>query len=77
MTMTLDAPRTDAATVNAAPITWQAVKAGVWVGRKAGEVMGIVQARWGEGFVATTRLGKTLGVFATVDDAQASFAETA
>ena len=77
MTMTLDAPRSDATTVDADPITWQAVKAGVWVGRKAGEVTGIVQARWGEGFIATTRLGRSLGMFATVEDAQASFAKTA
>ena len=52
---------------------WTAVQSGLWVGKRDGEFAGMIEARWGEGFVATTRLARTLGTFATVSDAQASF----
>jgi hypothetical protein len=58
MTMTIDQVR------------WHAPQAGVWVGRVDGRFVGLVEARWGTGFTATTRLGKQLGLFPTVDDAQ-------
>ena len=54
-------------------IQWTAVQAGLWVGKINGEVAGMIEARWGEGFAATTRLAKNLGLFATVDEAKASF----
>jgi hypothetical protein len=55
-------------------IEWTAVQAGLWVGKSNGEFAGMIEARWGEGFVATTRLAKSLGTFKTVDAAKASFA---
>lgn len=54
-------------------IQWTAVQAGLWVGKINGEFAGMIEARWGEGFAATTRLAKNLGLFATVDEAKASF----
>ncbi len=54
-------------------IEWTAVQSGLWVGKADGEFAGMVEAQWGKGFVATTNLAKTLGVFATVEEAQASF----
>jgi hypothetical protein len=46
------------------------------VGKVDGEFAGMVEAQWGKGFVATTKLAKTLGVFDTVRAAQASFDES-
>jgi hypothetical protein len=45
------------------------------VGKVNGEFAGMIEARWGEGFIATTRLARTLGIFKTVEEAQASFTE--
>jgi hypothetical protein len=56
-------------------IQWTAVQSGLWVGKINGEFAGMIEARWGEGFSATTRLGKNLGMFPTEDDAKASFRE--
>lgn len=54
-------------------IQWTAVQAGLWVGKINGEFAGMIEAHWGEGFSATTRLAKNLGLFATVEEAMASF----
>ena len=54
-------------------IEWTAVQSGLWVGKADGEFAGMVEAQWGKGFIATTSLAKTLGTFATVDEAMASF----
>lgn len=56
-------------------IEWTAVQSGLWVGKANGEFAGMIEARWGSGFAATTRLAKNLGVFATVEEAKASFTE--
>jgi hypothetical protein len=56
-------------------VEWTVIQAGLWVGKKNNEFAGMIEARWGEGFSATTRLGKNLGMFATVEQAQASFEE--
>jgi hypothetical protein len=58
------------------PIEWTAIQSGLWVGKVDGEFAGMVEAQWGKGFVATTKLAKTLGVFDTVRAAQASFDES-
>lgn len=72
--MTMTTARSAAQT--AAPaIEWTAVQAGVWVGKLNGEFAGMIEAHWGEGFVATTRLAKDLGVFTTVEEAQAAFTQ--
>jgi hypothetical protein len=57
----------------AVPIQWTVVQSGLWVGKASGEFAGMIEARWGEGFAATTRLGKNLGMFATVEEAKAGF----
>lgn len=69
MTM-IDAPR------GQHTIQWTAVQAGLWVGKRDGEFAGMIEARWGKGFVATTNLARELGVFTTVDEAMASFAKS-
>jgi hypothetical protein len=74
--MTITAPKPGKPT-NPARATsrteWTAVQSGLWVGKIDGEFAGMIEARWGEGFIATTRLARTLGVFSTVAEAQASF----
>ena len=56
-------------------ITWTAVQRGLWVGNKNGEFAGMIESRWGEGFSATTSLGKQLGSFPSMEEAKASFPE--
>ena len=56
-------------------ISWTAVQSGLWVGKANGEFAGMIEAPPGRGFVATTRLAKTLGVFATIEQAKASFSD--
>lgn len=74
--MTMTTPKPSAASHSArGSIQWTAVQAGLWVGKINGEFAGMIEARWGEGFAATTRLAKSLGLFATVDEAKASFRE--
>jgi hypothetical protein len=70
--MTLTTPR--ATHSRTADIQWTAVQAGLWVGKSNGEFAGMIEAHWGEGFSATTRLGKHLGMFESVDAAKAKFA---
>jgi hypothetical protein len=78
-TMTLTNPKkgqNEPAQLRRTPaIDWLAVQSGLWVGKSNGEFAGMIEARWGEGFVAMTRLAKNLGVFKTVDEAKASFDE--
>ena len=62
-------PRTGTAT-QPAQTTWQAVQAGLWVGRRGGEFAGMIEQQWGKGFLVTTRLGKCLGTFKTMEEAQ-------
>lgn len=45
----------------------------VWVGRFQGQFIGMVEDRGEEGFVALTRLGRNLGRFDSLPDAQGSF----
>lgn len=76
--MTITAPKpgkSNSPTRNTPETEWTAVQSGLWVGKRNGEFAGMIEARWGEGFIATTRLARTLGIFATVEEAQASFSE--
>jgi hypothetical protein len=57
-------------------LVWEAVEGvqpAAWVGRVHGSFVGMVEARWQEGFTATTRLGRKLGTFGTLQDAQGAF----
>lgn len=76
MTMTSPKPSREgqSLTRTAPTISWTVVQAGLWVGKRNGEFAGMIETRLGEGFSAM-RLGTPLGVFATVDEAKASFAE--
>ena len=56
-----------------ASISWTAVQSGVWIGKSGGEFAGMIEARWGDGFTATTRLAKDLGMFPTLEEAKAAF----
>ena len=51
---------------------WQAVQAGLWVGRRGGEFAGMIEQQWGKGYLVTTRLGKCLGTFKTMEEAQSA-----
>jgi hypothetical protein len=69
MTITLERPLT---ATSGNGLHWRAHQAGVWVAHDNHRFMGMVEARWGKGFVPTTRLGKQLGLFRTVEEAQAA-----
>jgi hypothetical protein len=59
-----------------AGLVWEhvaGVEPTVWVGRVRGIFVGMVEARWQEGFTATTRLGRKLGTFGNLDDAEQAF----
>ena len=72
--MTITTPRTPAgSTAGRSSIRWTLVQAGLWVGKVDGEFAGMIEAQWGRGFTATTRLAKNLGTFATLAEAKASF----
>ena len=75
--MTMTSPRRTPASSRGSTTTidWTSVQSGLWVGKTDGEFAGMIEASWGKGFVATTRLAKTLGVFATIEQAKASFAD--
>jgi len=67
MTMTLDSTP-----VEAPAVTWDVHPTGVWLAQRGGRFAGMVQPRWGSGFVATTALGKDLGLHPTLEDAQSA-----
>jgi hypothetical protein len=48
------------------------VQAGLWVGRRGGEFAGMIEQQWGKGYMVTTRLGKCLGTFKTMEEAQSA-----
>ena len=52
---------------------WTIVRAGFWVGRFDGRLAGVIEERWAGGFIATGRDAKSLGIWATLWDAQAAF----
>ena len=63
-------------TEGASTLEWESVEGvqpAAWVGRVRGIFVGMVEARWQEGFTATTRLGRKLGTFGTLADAQDAF----
>ena len=45
-------------------------QAGVWVAYLADQFIGMIEEHWRCGFAVTTRLGKRLGHFATLDHAR-------
>jgi len=57
-------------------LVWESVpgvEPAAWVGRVRGIFVGMVEARWQEGYTSTTRLGRKLGTFGTLDSAQDAF----
>ncbi|HWR85912.1 MAG TPA: hypothetical protein VN200_07955 [Rhodoglobus sp.] len=63
----------EGARTGAPTITWTALQSGLWVGHIDGEFAGMIEAHWGLGFSATTRLAHDLGMFTTLEEAQAAF----
>ncbi len=49
--------------------TWHGVQAGLWVGQRDREYTGMIEHLWGQGYVATSRLGTSLGTFRTMEEA--------
>lgn len=69
MTMTLERPHS-AVTETTPVLRWRAHQAGVWVAYRADQFVGMIEENWRSGFTVTTRLGKRLGHFATLDHAR-------
>ncbi len=70
------AKQTELTEEHAAGLQWesvQGVEPAAWVGRVRGIFVGMVEARWQEGYTATTRLGRKLGTFGTLEDAENAF----
>jgi len=68
--------QTSASAQAASTLEWEPVEGvqpAAWVGRVRGIFVGMVEARWQEGFTATSRLGRKLGTFGTLADAQDAF----
>jgi hypothetical protein len=53
----------------ARPTTWHGVQAGLWVGQRNGEYAGMIERHRGEGYAATSRLGESVGLFSTMEEA--------
>jgi len=76
MSTTIEAPSVNSAGDHGPRIEWQVVDCvqnTVWIGRVRGAFVGMVEARWGEGYAVTTRLGRGLGTFETLEEAQDAF----
>jgi hypothetical protein len=75
--LSIQAPAAPATTIDEqAGLVWESVSGvepAAWVGRVRGIFVGMVEARWQEGYTATTRLGRKLGTFGTLDDAEQAF----
>ena len=69
MSLTLEQPRS-AAAENARDVQWRAHQPGIWVAHDTGHFMGMVQHHWSSGFSVTTRFGKRLGPFTTLEEAR-------
>jgi frataxin-like iron-binding protein CyaY len=55
------------------PIDWRPAQMGLWVASMAGgHPLGIITERWVHGFVVTTRTGKDLGSYLTLDEAKSA-----
>lgn len=52
------------------PTRWRRVHAGIWVGHRDGEFAGMIEQRPRHGYLVTTRLGKNLGLFRTMEEAR-------
>ncbi|WP_382308146.1 hypothetical protein [Herbiconiux sp. UC225_62] len=60
-------------TLTARAITWREAQLGLWVAAAPdARPLGIVAEKWVHGFVVTTRTGKNLGSYPSLDDAKAA-----
>ena len=77
MTDLMDAPTsTSASTAHRQQLEWiitHDVSPAVWIGRYQGTFVGMIEERAVEGYTATTRLGRGLGNFETLEAAQEAF----
>ncbi|MGV8884958.1 MAG: hypothetical protein ACOH1T_05140 [Microbacteriaceae bacterium] len=84
MSLTISAPRATAPSietlntiVDGAPrLDWELVDCvhpQVWIGRVRGIFVGMVESRGADGFAVTTRLGRGLGTFSSLEVAQDAF----
>lgn len=75
-TATQPAASTTETTTHAPSLDWEivdAVQQQVWIGRVRGIFVGMVESRGADGFAVTTRLGRGLGLFPTLEAAQDAF----
>lgn len=71
--MTLTATRS--ARQSPSGIDWTAIHSGLWVGHRDGEFAGMIETDADRGYLATTRLARSLGTFASVEEAKAALGE--
>ncbi len=76
MTMTLERPRENVRE-SAHFLQWRAHQAGVWLAYQSHRFVGMVEESWGNGFTATTRLGRTVGQFPTLGQAKSALESAA
>ncbi len=53
-----------------APVSWRSAQRGLWVASADEHPVGIVTEKWTHGFVVTTRTGRNLGTYRSLDEAQ-------
>ncbi len=54
-------------------VDWRTAQTGLWVASvDGGHPLGIITERWVHGFVVTSRTGKDLGSYPTLDEAKAA-----
>ena len=75
MSETMHTPAIGSTTVHE-EAQWSIVQAGIWVGRRKGVCIGVVEEQWGRGFVATTYRGVRIGEFPTLAEARRALAAT-
>jgi hypothetical protein len=64
-------------TLIARAITWREAQLGLWVAKASdSRPLGIVAEKWVHGFVVTTRTGKNLGSYPSLDEAKAALEES-
>jgi len=53
-------------------VTWTAVDSGLWVAKSGGEFAGLAERRWGSCFSVTDGIGRPVGEYPTLREAQES-----
>lgn len=60
-------------TESSAALTWEPVRADLWIGRRDGRLVGMVEHRPGSGYIAHARLATSRELYDSLDAAAESF----